>query len=80
MPFPKLDNLPIEVRLDICHHLDIESAFNLAQVNRSFNETIESNKIRIVLPILQRDFSPFDELLQVFTASEEDLYTTNHTC
>lgn len=75
----KLDNLPVEVRLDICHHLDVESVYNLAQVNKSFNEIIESNKILIVLPILQRDFSPFDELLQVFTASEEDLFTANHT-
>lgn len=79
MARPKLDNLPIEVRLDICHHLDIESLFNLAQANRSFNELITSNKIRIILPVLQRDFSPFDELLQVFTASEEDLFTANHT-
>lgn len=75
----QLDNLPIEVRLDICHHLDIESVFNLAQANRSFNEIIQSNKIGIVLPILQREFSPFDELLQVFTTSDEDLFTLNYT-
>lgn len=57
----------------------MESIFNLAQANRSFNAIIKSNRVGILLPILQRDFSPLDELLQVFTASENDFYTTSYT-
>ncbi|SPO05631.1 uncharacterized protein DNG_08318 [Cephalotrichum gorgonifer] len=75
----KLGDLPVEVRLDICRHLDIESVFNLAQTSRSFNAIIKSNKVNLLLPILQRDFSPLDELLQVFTASADDFYTPSYT-
>lgn len=75
----QLHNLPAELRLDICHHLDLESVFKLARVNRSFNTIINSNKLEILLPILRRDFSPLDELLQVFTAAEEDLDTPGYT-
>ncbi|CAI4211624.1 unnamed protein product [Parascedosporium putredinis] len=74
-----LEDLPTEVRLDICHYLDVESVFKLAQVNRSFNMMFKSNRAGILLPILQRDFSPLDELLQVFTASDEDLETRGLT-
>ncbi|PKS12256.1 hypothetical protein jhhlp_001556 [Lomentospora prolificans] len=79
MPTATLEDLPTEVRLDICHYLDVESIFKLAQVNRSLNAMIKSNKAGILLPVLQRDFSPLDELLQVFTASEEDLEVKGHT-
>ena len=79
MSSASLEDLPTEVRLDICQYLDVESVFNLAQVNRSFNIMIKSNRAGILLPILQRDFSPLDELVQVLTASEKDLEVRGHT-
>ena len=65
--------LPTEMLLDICQHLDLESIFSLLQVNKSMNFMIDSHRSTILLPILRREFSPFDELLQVFTAEEGDL-------
>jgi len=65
--------LPTEILLEICQDLDVQSIFYLAEVNRMFQTLVETNKASILLPILRREFSPFDELLQLFTASEEDL-------
>jgi hypothetical protein len=73
MALPKLIGLPTEILLDICQHLDLESIFSLLQVNKSMNSIIDSHRSTILLPILRREFSPFDELLQVFTAEEADL-------
>ncbi|ROT40240.1 hypothetical protein SODALDRAFT_272554 [Sodiomyces alkalinus F11] len=68
-----LEGLPAEMLLDIYRQLDIESVFLLAQTNSLFHGLLRRNKPQIILPILQREFSPFEELLQVYTASEEDL-------
>jgi hypothetical protein len=68
-----LDGLPTEILLEICQHLDVQSIFYLAEVERKFHNLVESNKASILLPVLKNEFSPFEELLQLYTASEEDL-------
>lgn len=74
-----LEGLPAEILLDIYRHLDVESVYLLAQTNSLFHGLLQRNRSQILLPILQREFSPFDELLQVYTASEEDLNYLGHT-
>lgn len=68
-----LTDLPTEILLEICQDLDVQSIFYLTEVNKLFHNLIEINKASILLPVLQREFSPFEELVQLFTASEEDL-------
>ncbi|KAF5011475.1 hypothetical protein FDECE_2394 [Fusarium decemcellulare] len=70
---PCLTGLPIEILLDIYHQLNVDGVFNLAATHRTFYELFNKRKATILLPILARDFSPFDELLQVYTASADDL-------
>ncbi|CRK41400.1 hypothetical protein BN1708_001767 [Verticillium longisporum] len=67
-----LEGLPVEILFDIYHHLDVESVFLLAQTNTLFYGLLHRNQAQVLLPILQRDFSPFHELLQVYTASDDD--------
>ena len=74
-----LTGFPAEILLDIFKNLDIESVFQLASVNKAIYSFVEFNKATIVLPILQKEFSPFDELLHLFTASEEDLRSPGAT-
>lgn len=78
MPLPRhrpafLANLPAEILLDIYQHLDLDSILRLAFTNSSFLSFFELRKALIILPVLARDFSPFDELLQIVTASSADL-------
>ncbi|KAL0940663.1 F-box domain protein [Colletotrichum truncatum] len=68
-----LEGLPIEIILDIYQQLDVCSIFSLGQVNTLFHGLLKRNKAAILLPVLQREFSPFTELLQIYTASEQDL-------
>lgn len=68
-----LEGLPIEIILDIYHQLDLRSIFSLARVNTLFHGLLKKNKATVLLPVLQREFSPFPELLQVYTASDRDL-------
>ncbi|OHE96156.1 F-box domain-containing protein [Colletotrichum orchidophilum] len=68
-----LEGLPLEIIFDIYHQLDVRSIFSLAQVNTLFHGLLKRNKAAILLPVLQREFSPLPELLQVFTASDQDM-------
>lgn len=68
-----LTGLPTEILLDIYQHLDLKGIFQLSLANKSFLDFFEQRKATILLPILSKEFSPFDELLQVFTASASDL-------
>lgn len=68
-----LGDLPVEILLDISGHLDLASLFNFSAVNHSLNGVFNRNKVTILLQVLAREFSPFDELLQVYTASGDDL-------
>ncbi|EFQ32930.1 F-box domain-containing protein [Colletotrichum graminicola] len=68
-----LEGLPLEIIFDIYHQLDVQSIFSLAQVNTLFHGLLKRHKAAILLPVLQREFSPFPELLQVFTASDHDI-------
>ncbi|KAF5001446.1 hypothetical protein FGRMN_1042 [Fusarium graminum] len=70
---PRLTGLPTEILLDIYHQLDLDGVFNLCATHRTFHELFNKRKTSILLPVLVREFSPFDELLQVYTASVEDL-------
>lgn len=67
-----LESLPVEILLDIYRELDVESVYRLALTNTLFHGLLRRNKFQILLPILQKEFAPFDELLQVYTASDED--------
>ncbi|KAK2047359.1 F-box domain-containing protein [Colletotrichum somersetense] len=68
-----LEGLPLEIIFDIYHQLDVQSIFSLAQVNTLFHGLLKRHKAAILLPVLQREFSPFPEMLQVFTASDQDI-------
>ncbi|KAH0444608.1 F-box domain-containing protein [Colletotrichum camelliae] len=68
-----LEGLPLEIIFDIYQQLDVRSIFSLAKVNTLFHGLLKKNMAVILLPVLQREFSPFDELLQVYTASDQDL-------
>ncbi|KAJ4200381.1 hypothetical protein NW767_007445 [Fusarium falciforme] len=70
---PYLTGLPNEIVLEIYHQLNLDGVFNLAATHRTFYELFNKRKASILLPVLVRDFSPFDELLQVYTASADDL-------
>ncbi|KAF4120949.1 F-box domain protein [Geosmithia morbida] len=73
---PVLAGLPMEILLDIYRHLDIGSIYQLSLASKFFHELFSNQKIAILLPALVRDFSPLDELLQVYTASADDLGST----
>jgi len=68
-----LTGLPTEILLDIYQQLDLDGVFNLCATDRTLHELFDKRKASILLPVLVREFSPFDELLQVYTASVEDL-------
>ena len=63
-----LSRLPTEILLDIYLHLDLGGVFKLCLVNKGFLRFFERRKSSILLPILVRDFHPFDQLLQVYVA------------
>ncbi|KAJ4127252.1 hypothetical protein NW768_008880 [Fusarium equiseti] len=68
-----LTKLPNEILLEIYHQLDLDGVFNLCATHDTFHELFTKKRASILLPVLTREFSPFDELLQVYTASIEDL-------
>ena len=72
-----LTGLPMEILLDIYRHLDISSIYDLSLVSKFFHELLTHKKATILVPALVRGFSPFDELLQVYTASADDLSSTH---
>jgi hypothetical protein len=67
--------MPVEILLEIYQYLDLESIFRLARTNHSFLNFFKRRKASVLLPAIEREFTPFDELLQVYTASAEDLYS-----
>lgn len=71
-----LTGLPMEILLDIYRHLDISSIYDLSLASRFFYRLLSHKKATILLPALIREFSPLDELLQVYTASADDLSST----
>jgi hypothetical protein len=68
-----LEGLPYEILIDIIQRLDVQSILSVAQVNLLFHALFTRNKPTILLPVLRREFSPFEGLLQIVTASEQDL-------
>ncbi|KAG6148411.1 hypothetical protein E4U22_000858 [Claviceps purpurea] len=69
----RLASLSIEILLEVYQHLDLHAIFRLSISNAEFYHFFQRHKISILLPVLQRDFSPFDEFLQAFTASAGDV-------
>ena len=68
-----LAGLPVEIILDIYQHLDLRALSELSATNRFFNSFFNQRKTTILLPVLEREFSPFGEFLQVYTASANDV-------
>uniref|UniRef100_A0A5C6GI53 F-box domain-containing protein n=1 Tax=Metarhizium rileyi (strain RCEF 4871) TaxID=1649241 RepID=A0A5C6GI53_METRR len=68
-----LAGLPVEILLDIYQHLDLRSIFELSLTNTEFFIFFQRRKSDIIIPVLKRDFSPFDEFVQVYTASAGDI-------
>lgn len=73
---PSLLGLPVEILMDIYLNLDLDSIFNISATSKPFQELYRERRVAILLPILRRDFSPFPELLQVYTARAEDIVGT----
>lgn len=73
---PCLPGLPVEILMDIYQFLDADSIFSMSATSKPFQELYRERRVAILLPILQRDFSPFHELLQVYTARVEDIVGT----
>ncbi|OAR01823.1 hypothetical protein LLEC1_00664 [Akanthomyces lecanii] len=65
---------PVEILLEISSHLDIDSIFNFSLSCKILNGVFNKNKIMILMEVLSKEFSPFDELLQVYTAAAEDIH------
>lgn len=72
-----LAGLPTEILLDIYRDLDIASIFELSLTSQFFHDLLAHRKASILLPVMIREFSPFDELVQVYTASADDLLCTH---
>lgn len=68
-----LVGLPTEIQLDIYSNLDVSSTFALSETNRSLNLLFREQRAAILIPVLAQEFSPFDELLQIYTASAKDV-------
>ncbi|KAK3943545.1 hypothetical protein QBC46DRAFT_34873 [Diplogelasinospora grovesii] len=60
-----IEGLPIEVLLDILSHLDIGSLTTISHTSQRLRATIIANWNAILLPILQRDFSPVGSLVEL---------------
>lgn len=70
-----LTSLPTEILLDIFQSLDLQSVSELSLTCRQLHDIFMRRKSTILLPIISRDYSPLDELLQVCTASADDIAT-----
>jgi hypothetical protein len=73
VPKSRLLGLPIEILLDVYQHLDLDSIVELSLTNKFLLDFFQQRKTTILLPVLVQQFSPLDELLQVYTASAGDL-------
>ncbi|KAG5948687.1 hypothetical protein E4U53_006180 [Claviceps sorghi] len=68
-----LSGLPVELFLETYQHLDLQAIFRLSMANTEFFQFFQRHKIDILLPVLRRDFSPFEDFLQAYTASAGDV-------
>ncbi|KAG5924793.1 hypothetical protein E4U42_004551 [Claviceps africana] len=68
-----LAGLPVELLLETYQHLDLQAIFRLSMANTEFFQFFQRHKTDILLPVLQRDFSPFEDFLQAYTASAGDV-------
>ncbi|PHH77812.1 hypothetical protein CDD82_3346 [Ophiocordyceps australis] len=75
-----LASVPVEILLEIYRHLDMDSVFNICLTSKSFQAFFEQRKALVLIPILEREFSPFSELLQVYTASPTDVDIQSQRC
>ncbi|PHH65417.1 hypothetical protein CDD81_2521 [Ophiocordyceps australis] len=75
-----LASVPIEILLEIYRHLDLDSVFKICLTSKSFQAFFEPRKALVLIPILEREFSPFAELLQVYTASPNDVDVQSQRC
>jgi hypothetical protein len=68
-----MDCIPTEILVEVFKQLDMESAYQFAATCKRYSAVFIENRASIILTIAKRDFSPFDQLLQVVTMSREDL-------
>lgn len=68
-----LKALPTEILLDIYQNLDLTSISELSMTCKHFHHVFKERKTSIILPVLFREYSPLDELLQVCLAKAEDI-------
>ena len=68
-----LSGLPAEILVEIFQLLDLPAVFKLSLANRGFQYFFERRRADILLPVLRRDFSPFNELVRVYVASDTDI-------
>jgi hypothetical protein len=68
-----LTSLPTEILLDIFQGLDLQSISELSLTCKQLHDVFTRRKSTIILPVLMREYSPLDELLQVCTATSDDI-------
>lgn len=68
-----LTSLPTEILLDIFQGLDLQSISELSKTCKQLHDVFTRRKSTIILPVLMREYSPLDELLQVCTATSDDI-------
>lgn len=66
-------SIPVEISLKIFGLLDLESALNFSGANTKFNGIFHMHSEALILSILERDLSPFDDLLQYIVSGPGDL-------
>lgn len=70
-----LELVPTEVFVEIYKHLNLSSALSLAATSRRAAAVFRSYRTSIVLEVIQEEFSPAEELLQLVAMSPCDLQT-----
>lgn len=66
-------SLPVEISLKIFGLLDLESALSFSDANTKFKGIFHIHGETLILSILERDLSPFDDLLQHIVSGPDDL-------
>jgi hypothetical protein len=70
-----LERFPAEIICNIFSQLDLEGALDLAKSSIIFASIFRKNWSAILLPILEREFSPLDSLLQIAEPFRHDFST-----
>lgn len=65
--------MPFEILLEIFSNLDIATVFALSNCSKPLHELFLQQRANIIIPVLSQEFSPFDELLQVYAATAGDI-------